>query len=58
MNTDIGSGLMLAMAEKIKDYTELSLMTIDGESEIKDVYVEYTLDKDSLDHTILELFYE
>ncbi len=58
MNTDIGSGVMLALAEKIKDYTELSLMTIDGESEIKDVYVEYTLDKDSLDHTILELFYE
>jgi hypothetical protein len=56
--TDIGSGVFLALAEKTQAYEELGLLTIDGTSAVTDVWVEYTLDQSSLDHTILELFYE
>lgn len=55
--TDIASGTAVDIADKLKKYTELPLLTIDGENTVEDNYWAYYLDEDSLQETILQLFY-
>ena len=56
--TDIASGTAVDIAGRLKAYTELPLLTIDGENTVEDNYWAYYLDEDSLQKTILQLFYE
>ena len=56
--TDIKSGIAVNIAERLQSYTELPLLTIDGENTVEDGYWAYYLDEDSLQQTILQLFYE
>ena len=46
------------MADRLKRYTGLPLLTIDGENTVEDGYWAYNLNEDSLEQTILQLFYE
>ena len=43
---------------RMQRYTELPLLTIDGENTVEDGYWAYELDQDSLQQIILQLFYE
>ena len=56
--TDIKSGTAVDIAERLQNYEELPLLTIDGENTVVDGYWAYYLDEDSLQQTVLELFYE
>ena len=56
--TDIASGTAVDIADRLKSYEELPLLTIDGENTVEDGYWAYYLDQDSLQQTILQLFYE
>ena len=56
--TDIASGTAVDIADRLKSYTELPLLTIDGENTVEDGYWAYYLDEDSLQQTVLQLFYE
>ncbi len=56
--TDIPSGTAVDIADRLQSYAELPLLTIDGENTVEDGYWAYYLDEDSLQETILELFYE
>ena len=58
MVTDIGSKTASKVGEKLKQYTQLELLTIDGENLVEDEHWAYHLDEDSLQQTILQLFYE
>ena len=55
--TDIASGTAVDIADKLKTYAEQPLLTIDGENTVEDGYWAYYLDEDSLQETILQLFY-
>ena len=56
--TDIASGTAADIADRLKSYRELPLLTIDGENTVEDGYWAYELDQDSLQQIILQLFYE
>ena len=56
--TDIASGTAADIADRLKSYRELPLLTIDGENTVEDGYWAYYLDQDSLQQTVLQLFYE
>lgn len=56
--TDIASGRAVDVADRLKRYTGLPLLTIDGENTVEDGYWAYNLNEDSLEQTILQLFYE
>lgn len=56
--TDIKSGTAVNIAERLQNYKELPLLTIDGENTVEDGYWAYYLDEDSLQQTILKLFYQ
>ena len=56
--TDIKSGTAVDIAERLQNYTELPLLTIDGENAVVDGYWAYYLNEDSLQETILEMFYD
>lgn len=56
--TDIKSGTAVDIAERLQNYEELPLLTIDGKNTVVDGYWAYYLDEDSLQQTILQLFYE
>lgn len=58
MVTNMGSKTVTEIGQYMKEYTELNLLTIDGESKVEDGYIAYYLDEDSLQQTMLELFYE
>lgn len=58
MVTNMGSKTVSEIGQDMKDYTELELLTIDGESKVEDGYIAYYLDEDSLQQTMLTLFYE
>lgn len=58
MVTDLGSKTVSQIGEKLKQYTELDLLTIDGENVVEDGHWAYHLEEDSLQKTILQLFYE
>lgn len=59
MVTDMGSGTVVDLGEKIKTYEELPLLTIAGESGTdEEGSATYTLDQDSLQQAIVTLFYE
>lgn len=59
MVTDIGSGTTAEIGEKMQSYEELPLLTIEGTSRIDDSGSNaYDLDPDSLQQTILTLFYQ
>ena len=56
--TDIASGTAVEIADCLKSYEPLPLLTIDGENTVEDGYWAYCLEQDSLRQTILQLFYE
>lgn len=58
MVTDVGSKTASRIGEKLKQYTQLDLLTIDGENVVEDEHWAYHLDENSLQQTILQLFYE
>lgn len=58
MVTNMGSKTVAQIGQYMKAYTELDLLTIAGESKIEDGYVAYYLDEDSLQQTMLQLFYQ
>ena len=58
MVTNIGSGTAVEIAQRLQEYTELLLRTIDGENVVEGEHWAYHLDQDSLQQTILELFYQ
>lgn len=58
MITDMGSGEAANIAAYMKEYTELDLLTIDGESRIEDDTNAYYLNEDSKMQVMLEMFYE
>ena len=58
MVTNIGSGTAVDIADRLQEYTELPLRTIDGENVVEGEHWAYHLDQDSLQQTILELFYQ
>lgn len=58
MVTNMGSKTVTKIGEEMKEYTELDLLTIDGESKVEDGYIAYYLNEDSLQQTMLTLFYE
>lgn len=58
MVTDMGSKTVTEIGQYMKKYTELDLLTIDGKSKVEDGYIAYYLDEDSLQQTMLTLFYE
>ena len=58
MVTSIASGTAAEIAGRMQRYTELPLLTIDGENVVENEHWAYHLDQDSLQQTILELFYQ
>ena len=56
--TDIPSGRAVNIAGRLQQYAQLPILTIDGENTVEDGYWAYYLDQDSLQQTILELFYQ
>lgn len=58
MVTNMGSKTVTEIGQYMKEYTELDLLTIDGESKVEDGYIAYYLDDDSLQQTMLTLFYK
>lgn len=59
MVTDMGSGTVAELGEKMKTYEELPFLTIAGESGTdEEGSATYTLDQDSLQQAIVSLFYE
>ena len=57
MVTDIASGTAAEIGERMQDYTQLEVLTIDGENVVEGEHWAYYLDEDSLQETILQLFY-
>lgn len=58
MVTDIASGTASQIGEKLKQYRQLDVLTIEGENVIENGYWAYHLDETSRMKTILQLFYE
>ena len=58
MVTNIGSGTAVDIADRLQEYTELPLLTINGENVVEGEHWAYHLDEDSLQQTILQLFYQ
>ena len=56
--TNISSQNVLTLAEKMQEYQELPELTIDGENTLEDGHIAYILDEDSVQRTVLELFYQ
>lgn len=56
--TDLSSGQAVNIAARLQQYTQLPVLTIDGENTVEDGYWAYYLDEDSLQQTILQLFYQ
>ena len=55
--TDIASGTAVDIAGRLQSYEKRPILTIDGENVTEDGYWAYYLDEDSLQETILQLFY-
>lgn len=58
MVTDIGSGTASVIFDSLKQYTRLEMLTIAGENKVENGHWAYYLDENSLQETILRLFYE
>lgn len=58
MVTDEGSGTAANIAGYMREYTELSMLTIDGESRVENGNNAYYLDEDSKTLAMLGMFYE
>lgn len=56
--TDIPNGTAVDIADRLKQYEKRPILTIDGENTVEDGYWAYYLDEDSLQQTVLQLFYE
>lgn len=56
--TNIGSGDFVDLAEMTNEYTRLDNIQIEGEHVIKNNYMEFHMDEDSVKRVILELFFE
>lgn len=55
--TDLGSQTVVNIADTLKAYTAQDVLTIDGESRVEEGYNAFYLDENSLQSTILTLFY-
>ncbi len=55
--TDIAGGSAVSVAQRLRDYTALPVCTIAGENLVEDGCWAYYLDEESLQQTILRLFY-
>lgn len=59
MVTDLPSGEAADLVQQLRQYEELPTLTIEGENRIdSNGFVAYELDPDSLEQTILQLFYQ
>ncbi|MGN0706782.1 MAG: LCP family protein [Faecalibacterium sp.] len=58
MVTDIASGTASIVFDSLKQYTQLEMLTIAGDNRVENGHWAYYLDEDSLQQTILQLFYE
>lgn len=58
MITDEGSATVVDLVSYMKEYTELDLLTIDGESRVEDGSNAYYLDENSKMNAMLQMFYE
>lgn len=56
--TDMGSAVLVNLFNRLNQYEELEILTIDGENVVEDDVMAYHLDDDSLQQVMLELFYE
>ena len=56
--TNIPGGRAVNLAGQLQQYTQLPVLTIDGENRVEDGYWAYELDQDSLQQTVLQLFYQ
>ena len=56
--TNMDSQDLLELTEEIKGYREEPELTIEGTNEQQGEFIAYTLDKESLQQSILELFYQ
>ena len=56
--TNLSSGRAVNLAGQLQQYTQLPVLTIAGENTVEDGYWAYELDQDSLQQTILQLFYQ
>ena len=56
--TNLSSGRAANLAGQLQQYTQLPVLTIAGENTVEDGYWAYELDQDSLQQTILQLFYQ
>ena len=56
--TNIAAGPAVQLADKLQRYQKLPLLTIEGENTVEDGYWAYYLNEDSLQQTILQLFYQ
>lgn len=56
--SNIDSKKVLDLASKLKEYQELPELTINGENTVEDGHWAYILDENSLQQTILQLFYD
>ena len=56
--TNLSSGRAVNLAGQLQQYTQLPVLTIAGENTVEDGYWAYELDQDSLQQTVLQLFYQ
>lgn len=56
--TDISNGEFSKIINKLQNYTKKDILTIDGDNRVEDDHWAYYLDEDSLQRTIIELYYE
>ena len=55
--TDMGSKTITDLVETLREYSQLELLTIDGESKVENGWRAFYLDETSLQNTVLQLFY-
>lgn len=58
MITNISSGTAEKIAEKLKEYQQQNLLTIEGDNRVEDGHWAYYLDDESLQNVILQMFYQ
>lgn len=57
MVTDTTVNYLSTITEKISDYEFEGFVSIDGEGTVNDVYMEFYIDEDSLNQTVIDLFF-
>ena len=55
--TNMGSGLIEKLAEKVQSYKELELVQFDGIHDTSDIHMKFYVDEQNKQNVILDLFY-